>query len=79
MILVLSIFGMSLSHIVLGTCYHLRQTYTSPEDIPAYLGWLPLAAVIGFLFLGNIGYGTLIWVVTAELLPPKVSSKNLDS
>ena len=41
-------------------------------DQPSYLGWLPLLAVIGFLFLGNIGYGTLIWVVTAELLPPKV-------
>ena len=36
------------------------------------LGWLPLLAVTLFLFLGNVGYGTLIWVVTAELLPPKV-------
>jgi hypothetical protein len=29
----------------------------------------------GFLFLGNVGYGTLIWVVTAELLPPKVGNQ----
>ena len=36
------------------------------------MGFLPLAAIISFLFLGNVGYGTLIWVVTAELLPPKV-------
>ena len=36
------------------------------------VGWLPLVAVLGFLFLGNVGYGTLIWVVTAELLPSKV-------
>ena len=36
------------------------------------MGWLPLVAIIAFLFLGNVGYGTLIWVVTAELLPPKV-------
>ena len=35
------------------------------------LGWLPLLALSLFLFLGNVGYGTLIWVVTAELLPPK--------
>ena len=27
-----------------------------------------------FRFLGNAGYGTLIWVVTAEILPPKVRS-----
>ena len=72
-ILVLSIFGMSTCHIILGTCYHLRQTLQEGQEAPAYLGWLPLVAVIGFLFLGNIGYGTLIWVVTAELLPPKVS------
>ena len=38
------------------------------------LGWLPVLAVTLFLFLGNVGYGTLIWVVTAELLPPKVSN-----
>merc|ERR1711902_53258 len=42
---------------------------SSPSGV---LGWLPLLAVLGFLFLGNVGYGTLIWVVTAELLPPKV-------
>ncbi len=31
---------------------------------PAVLGWLPLLTVIIYLFMGNIGYGTLIWVVT---------------
>ena len=72
-ILVTSILGMSVSHIVLGTCYHLRGTLSPSEPTPDYLGWLPLLAVVTFLFLGNIGYGTLIWVVTAELLPPKVS------
>ena len=45
------------------------------QDTPPYLSWLPLLAVLGFLFLGNVGYGTLIWVVTAELLPPKVLSQ----
>ena len=41
---------------------------------PGILGWLPIVTVVIFLFMGNIGYGTLIWVVTAELLPPKVRS-----
>ena len=44
---------------------------SADDSIP--LGFLPLVAVVGFLFIGNVGYGTLIWVVTAELLPPKVS------
>jgi len=87
-ILVLSIFGMSICHVTLGTCFYLKETDLAAQlememganssDVTAVnsyispLGWLPLVAIIGFLFLGNIGYGTLIWVVTAELLPPKV-------
>jgi len=94
-ILVLSIFGMSICHITLGACFYLHRNQTVPELISSnvtdnvdissntseltqiiassgVIGWLPLVSVIGFLFLGNIGYGTLIWVVTAELLPPKV-------
>ena len=35
-------------------------------------GWVPPTAILILLFLGNGGYGTLIWVVVAELLPPKV-------
>ena len=69
-VLVTSILGMAGCNILLGTCYHLRDTGHAPA--PSYLGWLPVLAVVGFLFLGNVGYGTLIWVVTAELLPPKV-------
>eukprot|EP00095_Tigriopus_kingsejongensis_P008180 snap_masked-scaffold405_size181423-processed-gene-0.0 protein:Tk08180 transcript:snap_masked-scaffold405_size181423-processed-gene-0.0-mRNA-1 annotation:"facilitated trehalose transporter tret1-like isoform x2" len=48
----------------------LEYTLENPE----WLGWVPLAAVLSFLFFGNGGYGTLIWVVTAEILPPKVRS-----
>jgi len=68
-ILVLSIFGMSVCHMTMGACFYLKET--QPE-VPSPVGWLPLVSMIGFLFLGNIGYGTLIWVVTAELLPPNV-------
>ena len=43
------------------------------EEAPSNpVGFLPVLAMVGFLFMGNVGYGTLIWVVTAELLPPKV-------
>jgi len=84
-ILVLSIFGMSICHISLGACFYLKEASSSvPSEFSnstevtevsthmGVIGWLPLVSVIGFLFLGNIGYGTLIWVVTAELLPPRV-------
>lgn len=72
LILVTSILGMAACNLTLGTCYHLRSSTAAGQDTPPYLSWLPLLAVLGFLFLGNVGYGTLIWVVTAELLPPKV-------
>merc|ERR1711874_210702 len=83
-ILVLSIFGMSVCQMSLGACFYLKETSddtvllanstdtVSVQTYDSILGWLPLVSVIGFLFLGNIGYGTLIWVVTAELLPPRV-------
>merc|ERR1712029_770882 len=29
---------------------------------------------MGFVFMGGAGYGTLLWVITTELLPPKVRS-----
>ncbi|XP_023346118.1 facilitated trehalose transporter Tret1-2 homolog [Eurytemora carolleeae] len=88
-LLVTSILGMSVCHVGLGTYFHFytnSPNYASdgkPFDAPGGnmdapdlppLGWLPLVSVVGFLFLGNVGYGTLIWVVTAELLPPKVRS-----
>ncbi len=38
---------------------------------PAVLGWLPILTVVIFLFMGNIGYGTLIWVVTG--LYPRIN------
>ena len=39
---------------------------------PGYLNWLPAVAIFAYVFLGNVGFGTLSWVVTTELLPPKV-------
>ena len=39
----------------------------TPDDHrPGVLGWLPVLTVVTFLFMGNIGYGTLIWVVTGK-------------
>ena len=66
-ILVLSIFGMSICHVTLGTCFYLKETDLAAQlememganssDVTAVnsyispLGWLPLVAIIGFLFL----------------------------
>ena len=34
-------------------------------------GWVPPTAILPLLLLA-LGYGILIWVVVAEVLPPKV-------
>ena len=39
---------------------------------PGWMGWLPIVSVLGFLSCAMTGYGTLVYVVTAEVLPPKV-------
>jgi hypothetical protein len=103
--LVTSMLGMGICHIVLAICFYVQENeLQNPEAVtglglgdqvsasvtardvlmttttisplpttlpngnydhrPGLLGWLPLVTVIILLFLGNIGYGTLIWVVT---------------
>lgn len=50
---------------VLGTTTMNPLELADPNDHRAsVLGWLPILTVVIFLFMGNIGYGTLIWVVT---------------
>ena len=44
------------------------QTELVDDHRAGVLGWLPVLTVVVFLFMGNIGYGTLIWVVTGRLL-----------
>ena len=38
---------------------------------PGHIGWIAPLSICVLLFIGNGGYGTLIWVVMAELLPPR--------
>jgi len=44
------------------------------DPLASFPGWVPVLSILLLLFLGNGGYGTLIWVVTAEMLPPNVRS-----
>ena len=47
---------------------------SQPYD-PGHVGWIAPLSILLLLFLGNGGYGTLIWVVMAELLPPRVRAQ----
>merc|ERR1712179_671681 len=52
----------------------MGQLNESVDPLASFPGWLPVLSILILLFLGNGGYGTLIWVVTAEMLPPHVRS-----
>ncbi|XP_023323438.1 facilitated trehalose transporter Tret1-2 homolog [Eurytemora carolleeae] len=85
-ILIASMSGMTVCYFLLGGCFYaiesanveISKAQGSPDmvvdPLENFPGWLPPLAILVLLFLGNGGYGTLIWVVTAELLPPHVRS-----
>ena len=36
------------------------------------LDWLPILDSMLFLFVFNLGYGSLIWITVVEILPPSI-------
>ena len=36
------------------------------------INWLPLALLMAYIFFFNIGYGAMIWITVAEILPMQV-------
>ncbi|XP_023336487.1 facilitated trehalose transporter Tret1-2 homolog isoform X3 [Eurytemora carolleeae] len=79
-VLVISMFGMGLSFTVLGFYFQTLEAEkeNSFEGMYGVLNmqyrWVPCTAILALLFLGNSGYGTLVWVVIAEILPKKTRS-----
>ena len=69
--------GMFICYVILGGCFyvieHNHRLHLEGEPYEEFQhGWLPPMAILILLFLGNGGYGTLVWVVAAEMLPPRV-------
>ncbi|TRY78837.1 hypothetical protein TCAL_06755 [Tigriopus californicus] len=45
-----------------------------PSIYTAHLGWLPLVILMLYIFFFNLGYGSMIWITVAEILPQHVRS-----
>jgi Na+/melibiose symporter-like transporter len=71
LIMIVSNLVMAVCYIVLGACFHSIEQ-GGLASAPGHVGWLAPLSIITLLFFGNGGCGTLIWVVIAELLPPRV-------
>ena len=53
------------------------ENESSTENSGGYLdnfGWLPLFLLMLYIFFFNIGYGAMIWITVAEILPQHVRS-----
>ena len=37
-----------------------------------FLGWLPLATLMVFIFVYNLGYGAMVFITAVEILPTRV-------
>ena len=45
-----------------------------PAIYTEYLGWLPLLILMVYIFFFNLGFGAMIWITVAEILPQRVRS-----
>jgi len=76
LVLVISILGMGASFAVLGSYFYYIQSYEGTDKM-VWMGatsWVPCGTILVLLFLGNGGYGTIVWVVIAEIMPKRVRS-----
>ena len=46
------------------------------DGVTADIGWLPLALLMTYIFFFNLGYGSMIWITVAEILPIHVRYSN---
>ncbi|CAB4062946.1 SLC2A8 [Lepeophtheirus salmonis] len=54
-----------------GEIIYTHEHLTMNDTVAFGSGWLPLFCITSIIFIGNIGYGTLTWAVTSEIMPPK--------
>ena len=55
---------------------HSSSVSECPWTHTADIGWLPLALLMTYIFFFNLGYGSMIWITVAEILPIHVRYSN---
>jgi len=69
-LLVISCLGISVSLVILGSYYYLKQF----QDVADW-SFVPLLLLVTMIFFFMIGFGALSWTVMAEIMPAKVRSQ----
>jgi len=74
-LLITSEIGMSISFILLGVFYYLKEDKKAQgEEIEGAITWLPLVALFTYNLFYNIGVGPLPRVISTEILPQHVKA-----
>ncbi|KFM78755.1 Facilitated trehalose transporter Tret1, partial [Stegodyphus mimosarum] len=71
LLLLLSSIFMTLSLIALGIYYYFAL---NNEDFGAKFSWMPLISLISFVIAFSIGYGSVPWLLIAEMVPVRARS-----
>nr|XP_022900728.1 facilitated trehalose transporter Tret1-like [Onthophagus taurus] len=71
MLLLCSAAGMTIATIPLGLYFFLKEQ--TDVDISG-ISWLPILALVVYLFTYNSGFGPLAWTVMAEILPSNLKA-----
>ncbi|XP_063990748.1 facilitated trehalose transporter Tret1 isoform X2 [Diachasmimorpha longicaudata] len=69
LLLLASIISMSISALVMGVYYHLKD---SGNPVADDIGWLPLLAVCVFIVMFSLGFGPIPWMMMGEIFAPQV-------
>jgi sugar porter (SP) family MFS transporter len=67
-LLLCSLTGICLSHVLLGTYFYLKTN--NFDDAVSYLFWLPVSSMILYVIMCSIGIGPIAWSMIGELFPP---------
>ncbi len=57
--------------ITLGALGGYFYVKTSGQDV-SHIGWLPLAALMGYVLCFSLGFGPIPWLMMGEILPAKI-------
>jgi sugar porter (SP) family MFS transporter len=68
-LLLCSLTGICLSHVLLGTYFYLKTN--NFDNAVSYLFWLPVCSLILYVVMYNTGIGPVSWAMTGELFPPQ--------
>lgn len=68
---------MCASLFALGAFFYIKENEVVDAVVLESLGWLPLTSLILFIAAFGIGAGPVSWLMSSEILPPKIKGPGI--